>query len=427
MRGLRAAALLLAALLAAGATVPADAAGQPTSPATSPRTWTVSPGGELSSLRAAVDRADSGDTVVLQEGTYSERNLLIDKTLTIRGEGRAVVDAGGEGSVLIVRADHVTIRDLEVRGSGVSFMDDNAGILVEESADIRLENLLLNQNFFGIYLAQVDGGTIRNNTLTAMGERETKSGNGIHLWYSRNIDIVGNRVEGHRDGIYFEFVREVRLTGNHSEGNLRYGLHFMFSNNCTFTGNTFQNNGAGVAVMFTDNVEMTDNRFLDNWGSAAYGLLMKEIRSSTVTGNLFADNSIGLYMEASSRNRVKRNDFRSNGWAVKVMANSMDNQFVENNFMANTFEVATNSRQNFNIFNRNYWSHYSGYDLDRDGVGDVPHRPVRLFSILIEKQPEILVLMRSMLIGILDTAERIMPVLTPENLQDKKPLMERIQ
>ncbi|MDZ7773764.1 MAG: nitrous oxide reductase family maturation protein NosD [Balneolaceae bacterium] len=427
LQDLQVTALLLAALLLLAVYVPAATAGQPASPAEASRTWTVSPGGELSTLREAVARADSGDTVILREGTYRERNLLIDKTLTIRGEGRAVLDAGGEGSVLIVRADSVTIRDLEVRGSGVSFMDDNAGILVEESSGIRLENLRLTDNFFGIYLAQVSGGTLRNNRLTASGQRETKSGNGIHLWYSRDIHIEGNRVEGHRDGIYFEFVRQVRLSGNHSEGNLRYGLHFMFSDHCEFTGNTFRSNGAGVAVMFTSNVQMTENRFLDNWGSAAYGLLMKEIRSSTVTGNLFSGNSTGLYLEASSRNRIKRNDFEENGWAVKVMANSMDNQFVENNFLGNTFEVATNSRQNFNIFNRNHWSHYSGYDLDRDGVGDVPYRPVRLFSILIEKQPETLVLMRSLLIGILDTAERVMPVLTPEKLQDKNPLMERIQ
>jgi nitrous oxidase accessory protein len=109
------------------------------------------------------------------------------------------------------------------------------------------------------------------------------------------------------------------------------------------------------------------------------------------------------------------------------MANSMDNLFEQNNFLDNTFEVATNSRQNFNIFNNNYWSHYEGYDLDRDGTGDVPHRPVRLFSIMIEKQPEVLALSRSLLIGILDTAERILPVLTPGNLTDKKPQMARIQ
>lgn len=388
---------------------------------------TVSPGGPVKSLAEAIQIADSNDTIHLQEGRYLERNVVIDKPLTIEGSGKAIIDAEGEGFVLIVRSDDVTIRNIEVHNAGISFMDDNAGILVEEADSVVIENNTLIDNFFGIYLSKTSDTVIRNNVLSASGERETQSGNGIHLWYSKKVTIANNTVRGHRDGIYFEFVEDLTITGNLSENNLRYGQHFMFSDRCTFTGNTFRNNGAGVAVMYTDQVTMTGNRFSDNWGSAAYGLLMKEIRESSVFDNTFENNSIGLYMEASSRNRIKRNNFVNNGWALKVMANSMDNQFVQNNFIDNSFEVATNSRQNFNIFNRNYWSHYDGYDLDRDGTGDVPHHPVRFFSVMIEKQPEVLVLMRSLLIGILDTAERIMPVLTPEELEDKKPQMARIQ
>lgn len=406
--------LLLAGILSSAQT----AAGQPI---------TVSPTGPVRSLAKAVQLAGSNDVIRLQEGRYFERNIVIDKPLTIEGEGKAVIDAEGEGFVLVIRADDVTVRNVEIRHAGISFMEDNAGILIEEAKGVLIENVTLTDNFFGIYLSKTSDTIIRNNILTASGERETQSGNGIHLWYSKGITIQNNVIKGHRDGIYFEFVEDVTITGNLSEENLRYGQHFMFSDRCTFTGNTFRNNGAGVAVMYTDQVTMTENRFLDNWGAAAYGLLMKEIRDSKVFNNTFKNNSVGLYMEASSRNRIKRNHFVNNGWAVKVMANSMDNQFVQNNFMGNSFEVATNSRQNFNIFNRNYWSHYSGYDLDRDGTGDVPYHPVRLFSVMTEQQPEVLVLMRSLLIGILDTAERIMPVLTPEGLADKKPQMARIQ
>lgn len=388
---------------------------------------TVSPDGNGQPLTAAIQQADSGAVLQLEEGRYVERNIVIDKPLTIRGNGQAVIDADGEGFGLIIRANNVTLRDFEVHKSGISFMNDNAGILVEKAQNIVLENLTLTDNFFGIYLAESSEVIIRNNTLTASGQRETQSGNGIHLWNSKNITIEDNTIRGHRDGIYFEFVEDVAITNNRSEQNLRYGQHFMFSDRCTFTGNTFQNNGAGVAVMYTDQVTMTGNKFLDNWGSAAYGLLMKEIRDSDVYENTFRNNSVGLYMEASNRNRIKRNEFVNNGWAVKVMANSMDNQFVRNNFIENSFELATNSRQNFNIYKQNYWSHYDGYDLDRDGVGDVPHHPVRLFSVLVEKQPELLVLMRSLLIDLLDTAEKILPVLTPQELADKKPQMARIQ
>ncbi|RMD96616.1 MAG: hypothetical protein D6814_11070, partial [Calditrichaeota bacterium] len=104
-----------------------------------------------------------------------------------------------------------------------------------------------------------------------------------------------------------------------------------------------------------------------------------------------------------------------------------DNVFKNNNFFDNTFDVATNSRQNFNRFERNYWSHYAGYDLDKDGMGDVPYRPVRLFSLIIERQPPALILLRSLFIDLLDLAERAIPVLTPETLIDQHPRMKPVQ
>ena len=107
------------------------------------------------------------------------------------------------------------------------------------------------------------------------------------------------------------------------------------------------------------------------------------------------------------------------------MANSMQNHFAGNQFLENSFDVATNSRQNFNTFEGNYWSAYRGYDLNRDGIGDVPFRPVRLFSLIVEKQSASLILLRSFFIDMLDLAEQMLPMLTPETLIDRKPMMKR--
>ena len=188
----------------------------------------------------------------------------------------------------------------------------------------------------------------------------------------------------------------------------------------------FLNNGAGVAVMYSHTVHMRRNRFDSNWGRASYGLLLKEIKDSEITENTFYRNTVGIYSEGSNRLHVKRNQFTENGYGVRIMANSMDNVFTENNFTGNTFDVTTNSRQNFNTFTSNYWSAYEGYDLDRDGVGDVPYHPVRLFAILAEKQPSGIVLMKSLFVSIIDTAERVMPVFTPETLVDDRPLTKAV-
>ncbi len=390
---------------------------------TSAQQWLVSPNGNLSSIKTTIAKASAGDTLIITEGVYYESDITINKPLTVLGRGNAVIDGQEKGFVLMIKSDDVVLKGIEIRHAGTSFIEDYAGLLVEKSNNIRLENLKLVDNFFGIYVAQSSNVLIKNNELTASGLKETSSGNGIHLWYSKNVYIENNTVIGHRDGFYFEFVEEVQVVNNLSHKNLRYGLHFMFSNNCSYTRNTISNNGAGVAVMYTSKVEIADNIFTDNWGSAAYGLLLKEINESEIRGNTFTNNSVGLYMESSNRNKILDNAFQQNGWAIKLMSNSMDNTFSENNFHENTFEVATNSKQNFNLFEGNYWSQYEGYDLDKDGFGDVPHRPVRLFSVIVQKHPQSLILLRSTLIDLLDMTEKFLPVLTPDKLIDAKPRM----
>jgi len=388
---------------------------------------TVSPDGDISTLQQAILQADSGTVITMEAGTYKEHNVIIDKSVTIDASGEVIIDGEEQGFVLQVTSNHVTIRNIEVHNSKMSFTEDYAGILLENVRHVTIENITLIDNFFGIYLAKSSDVTVRNNRVLSTSTRETTSGNGIHLWYCKNITIEGNTVKGHRDGIYFEFVEDSQIHNNISKNNLRYGLHFMFSDSCAYTGNTFAHNSAGVAVMFTEKVVMRNNTFRDNWGAASYGLLLKEITDSKIINNDFTNNTTAMHIEASNRIVIKHNNIQDNGVGIRIMANSVDNSIMENNFLQNTFDVTTNSRQNYSNFSRNYWSDYEGYDLNRDGVGDVPHRPVSLFAILVERYPQALVLLRSLVTDLLNTAERVMPVLTPESLVDEKPLMEKIQ
>jgi nitrous oxidase accessory protein len=121
---------------------------------------------------------------------------------------------------------------------------------------------------------------------------------------------------------------------------------------------------------------------------------------------------------------VTGNQFVRNGWAVRLMADATDSEFRHNRFVGNTFDVATNSRSSSpSTFAENYWDGYEGYDLDRDGVGDVPFRPVRLASVLVEQNAPMLILLHSFFLDLLEVAERLMPVLTPDGLVDRRPLM----
>ncbi len=383
----------------------------------------VSKNGKVNSISKAIQLAKHNDEIIIEEGTYAEGNIIVNKSVKIRGKDFPVVDGKGDGEIFTVRANDVLIEGLVIKNSGISYLEENAGVRLEEVWNCSIINNKFINNFFAVYLAKSANCSITNNYIKGIKKRETNSGNGIHLWYCKNITVENNTVLNHRDGIYFEFVRHGKINNNFSKGNLRYGLHFMFSDSCEYRKNTFEENGAGVAVMYTKNVLMEENIFKLNWGSASYGILLKEISDSKISNNIFNENSIGIYMEGCSRVKVEQNDFIKNGWAIKLMANSMGNYFYDNNFVANSFDVSTNSRQNFNTFERNYWANYSGYDLDKDGYGDVPFRPVTMFSMMVEDQPTSLILLNSLFIKILDVAESIVPAITPEALTDPKPRM----
>lgn len=255
---------------------------------------------------------------------------------------------------------------------------------------------------------------------------EYKSGNGIHLWYCKNITIENNTVSKVRDGIYFEFVDDSRVINNRSFNNLRYGLHFMFSNNDLYMHNTFDANGAGVAVMYSKKIEMKYNTFKRNWGAASYGLLLKEINDAEIAHNKFLQNTIGINVEGSNRLNYSYNSFEENGWAVKINGACFNNDFRKNNFLNNTFDVAYSGHLNDNSFSQNYWSAYTGYDLNRNGIGDVPYRPVKLFSYVVNKTPESIVLLRSLFVDIINFSEKVSPVFTPTHLMDTEPLMKKV-
>ena len=385
----------------------------------------VGPRKKIQSIKQAIALAQNGDTILVAPGTYREGNLIIAKQLTLKGLNYPVLDGQNRFEVVSIKSNNVVVDGFKIIHSGVSNIDDYAGIKVYDSREVEIKNNILEDTYFGIYLQYAKKCMIANNQLTAYNNNEQESGNGIHCWKSDSLNIVGNKVTGHRDGIYFEFVTNSLIKQNLSFNNIRYGLHFMFSNNDTYVTNSFLGNGAGVAVMYSNKVKMLNNTFKENWGDAAYGLLLKEISDSRIIGNYFEKNTSGIYLEGASRIQVNHNEFKNNGWAMKIQASCMDINVEENNFIGNTFDVGTNGSLVLNSFNSNYWDKYEGYDLNRDKVGDIPYRPVSMYSMIVEKNPPAMMLFRSFITSLLDKTEKLIPSLTPENLKDNTPLMHK--
>ena len=374
-------------------------------------------------IKQAIAAAQAGDTVLVESGLYKEGNIVINKKIFFLGNNLPILDGEHKFEILSIKADSVTVKGFRVQHSGYATLDDPGGIKVYDSNFVTISENDLYDNFFGIYIQYGTHCVVKNNTIVAFGKDEQQIGNGIHCWKSDSLQIIGNHVSGHRDGIYFEFVTHSVIWRNISFDNLRYGLHFMFSNNDAYFTNLFKNNGAGVAVMYTKNVTMMNNTFEENWGDAAYGLLLKEISDSYISGNFFQRNTSGIYMEGTNRIKAEKNVFKSNGWGMKIQASCMDNVINNNNFIKNTFDISTNGTLLLNTFNENYWDKYEGYDLNKDNIGDIPYHPLSLFSVIVENNEPAMLLYRSFMVSLLDKSEKMLPSLTPENFIDNKPLM----
>ncbi len=383
----------------------------------------VCPDCSLSSISGAVRQAMPHDTIWVEPGTYPENGINVDKPLALLGRGYPVIDGENKGEIITITADSVTVSGLHLINVGTSYTTDYAAIRVVKSEAYTLSDNLMEALFFGIYLEKSNSGRVTGNRILGDAEEEFNSGNGIQLWYCKDVLVENNRVRRVRDGIYLEFSDRVVIRNNESSDNVRYGLHFMFSNDDAYEDNLFENNGAGVAVMFSKNIAMRRNTFRKNWGSASFGLLLKEINDGEISGNTFEENTVGISIEGSNRMQYNGNDFIGNGWAVKVRGACYGNTFTANNFLHNAFDLSYNSNVNDNRFRRNYWSGYTGYDLNKDGLGDVPYRPVKLYSYIVNRSPETILLLRSLFMDIIDFSERVSPVFTPDDLQDEEPLL----
>ena len=378
----------------------------------------------VKSIKKAVELAQPFDSIFIENGIYKEGNIVISKSISLIGDKQTILDGEHKYEILTISGNNFIVKGITFKNSGYSSMNDFASIKIIDASDFSIENNSIDNANFAIHISNCNRFHVKNNSIKGYPQDELTTGNGIHLWKCNHAAIESNTISGHRDGIYFEFVTESLIQNNFSESNIRYGLHFMFSNNDQYMSNTFSENGAGVAVMFSHHIKMIKNTFQKNQGASAYGLLLKEISDGEIIENTFRDNTIGIYMEGTNRILVKRNKFLSNGFALRVQASCNENTVENNNFISNTFDVATNGSLVLNTFNGNYWDKYEGYDLNKDGKGDIPFHPLSMYAMIIEQTPAAVIFLRSFMVTLLDKTEKLIPSITPENFRDDTPVMK---
>lgn len=401
-------------------------------------------------LQDRINAAAPGSSIVVPSGTY-EGPLVIDKALSLIGEGFPVIQGRGKGKTVQIIGDHVVLQGFVIRSSGVNLFEDDAGVHITGNEvsiiDNRIEDCL-----HGIYLKKVSrcvvsGNTIRGkSTISAsktpvsetiittdpelcdVGLNINERGNGIHLWNSEEDVVEGNSVTDTRDGIYFSFTNHTQVRNNVIRG-VRYGLHYMYSDNNTFENNRFSNNAAGAAIMFSKGLVIRDNEFSANEGFRAYGMLLNSVDSTRFENNRMIGNTVGIYLENSNINLFSGNQLRRNYVGLRLTSSSDLNRFTRNSFDGNMHpaELAGQSASNRWSTARtgNYWDVTPVLDLDRDGVGDLPHREPDLLGNLRRPFPVIGLLSGSPALGLLRFAHGRAKLPQVQAIEDPAPLTSR--
>ncbi len=383
-------------------------------------------------LQGRIDRAEPGSTLNVPPGLY-RAPIRIRKPLTLIAEGLVVIDGGGEGNLVEITAPDVTLRGFHLRNNGISLDRENAGITVE-APRATIEDNVLTDVLFGIYLRRADRTVLRRNTIGGKAVRLPRRGDGIRLWQSPDCRIEENVVRKSRDVVIW-FSDRVRIIGNTiSQG--RYGLHFMYSNGNLLEENTLKDNSVGAFLMYSHNLTLRRNRLIRNRGPSGFGVGLKDVDGLLAEDNLFAMNRIGVQLDNSPsnvdiRHLFRRNLFAFNDTGLALMPSIERTDFVSNSFLDNGRPVAILGRgtlkdDRFTVDGHgNYWSDYAGYDKDLDGVGDLPYRAVSLFESLVSRHQKLRLFLYSPIQEAVESAARIAPVVAPAPLLvDQAPLMQ---
>ncbi|HEX7076828.1 MAG TPA: nitrous oxide reductase family maturation protein NosD [Candidatus Eisenbacteria bacterium] len=413
--------LLLAAALAAGGAGSASAARRE-----------IPARGDAA--ETAILEAADGDTLLLGAGVH-RGPLILSRRLLLRGAPGAVLDGGGAGTVLTVAAAGAAVESLTIRGSGNGALTLDAGVHVVSARGVRLRGLRVVDVLYGIAGERADSLVIEGCDLTGRvhpsvdvtPEMNEAAGNGVHLWYCR--DVAVRRVAERRfmDGVYLSFVDRIVVEDGRFSRNGRYGLHTMYCQDNRLARNRFQFNLAGCAIMFSNHLELSRNDFVHNRGPRTYGVLLRDCSDGHFLENRMVDNTVAVFMDNSNRNVIRRNLVQDNGWGVILFSSCAGNEFAENDFVNDDYPVALDMRYSDNRFDDgrrgNYWSGNAPYDLDGDGASDVPYSPVSAFAFLSKRYPDLAILAQSPAANALTMAERTIPALRPSQIVDRFPLV----
>ncbi len=374
---------------------------------------------DLPPFQDLVDAAGENATFTPPPGVYAGP-VMIDFPITIEGGGKVTIDAGGEGSVIYVDSDGVTLKGLHLTNSGVSYNDLDSGIQVRGNFNM-IKDCVIEDCLFGIDLQQSEHNILRRNRISSKPFELGQRGDAVRLWYSFHNKIFDNVCTDVRDMVVW-YSSENVFRGNRLSDS-RYSLHFMYSKYNLVEGNEYYNNAVGIFLMYSDGVVVRGNLIAHAAGPTGVGIGFKETSDLIIEDNEVLYCASGLYIDVSpyqpdTINRFEGNLIAYNGIGIRFLNDWHGNIFTGNRIADNLTQVFVGGGKtaNRNDWVGNYWSDYAGFDRDEDGIGDTPHEIYAYADRIWRDRPYAQFFKGSPLLETLDFLERLAPFSDPNLL-----------
>jgi nitrous oxidase accessory protein len=397
-------------------------------PAARARAETIRLGSEVPSLADALARASDGDEIVVPAGRW-EGVARIERSVTIRGEEGAVLDGAGHGTVLTVLAPDVTLRGLEIRGSGnaMSNPDTNVDACVWMAPTALRAQVLDNalpDCLFGIYVQRAHETVVAGNTVHGRPElREADRGNGIHVFDADRVTVRDNVIEGTRDGLYVAAADDCHFERNMIR-RVRYAVHYMWSHRNVLRENETTDSLAGFALMQSNDLLVEHNRIARNRRA---GLLLRDGQTSVYRHNEIVANGSGVFLYNSLRERLEENLIAHNDVGLRIWgAMVVECVFSRNSLVGNAqqiFYFGTRDTTWGRADPGNHYSDYLGWDQDDDGVGERPYRVDSFTATLLHRFPAAVLLLRSPALELLSHLQQNLPMFRVHTVTDHGPFV----
>ncbi|NLE62227.1 MAG: hypothetical protein GX612_00110 [Bacteroidales bacterium] len=213
-------------------------------------TITVGPiGCNYTHIWEALDAANPGDVIEVQNGTYYEK-LIIDRPIILRGNN-TIIDARGLRSPIELISDGITLEGLTIVNSGDE--DNDAGIRVKSCNNSIINNNICLNNY-GIYLETSAGNVISGNSI------HSNYNDGIYLLVSDNNTIESNAINYNTISYHSATSMFDRVYSYPA------GILLKESSNNTITSNIIANNdGCGISIELSNKNRIISNFIFKNY------------------------------------------------------------------------------------------------------------------------------------------------------------------